>query len=658
MGLPLLGSILTNLVTQDKEDHINLSIILSFCKNCGEEYAGLTSRKILLLAKKHNVQLPTSTLLPIDKQQNLKNLLRDYHQSVCKHLKHDHKELQAAERAKRKAMEARGEISNDRKEQLETMTANYEKLLQSTITLSDLLNENMPELPKEPDLPSEGIVLENLDDLNEAKLDPWGDEDTKSFYVDLPDLRQFLPNFHGRKEPSEPLPEVAQVTEEALDEETPAEPELNVEEEAIMKEIEQEASKPDVEKSAIEKPQQEEPEEEEQEEKKPIIPEKTQILGKAHLENFLTNLPNCVNRELIDSAAIEFLLNFNNKPNRKRVVKTLFNVHRTRLDLLPLLARFCAIINLVTSDVAQELCQMLKVDFKFHIKKRDQINIESKIKVVRYIGEMTKFALYQRLEALMCLKMLLSNFQHHHIEMTCAFLEVCGMYLYNCKDSRLRTSALLEQMMRLKSAMTLDSRHSTQIENCYYLVKPPEGGVKLKQKIRTPMQMYIRHLIFEELHKGNVEKIVKYLRKLDWDDESINNYVIKCLTKAYNFRWHLIRTLADVVSALSSYQERVVTRIIDGVFEDIRAGLEIHSPKLAQRRVAMAKYLGELYIYRLIDSQIVFNTLYSIISYGVTWSHEIVSPVDPPESMFRLKLACTMLDTCGSYFQSTSSKKK
>jgi regulator of nonsense transcripts 2 len=189
-------------------------------------------------------------------------------------------------------------------------------------------------------------------------------------------------------------------------------------------------------------------------------------------------------------------------------------------------------------------------------------------------------------------------------------------------------------------------------------VKPPEGQSKIRQKIRTPMQQYIRYLIFEELHKGNVEKIVKYLRRLDWDDQATSDYVIRCLTKAYTFRWHLIRSLADVVSALSSYQEKAMTRVIDGVFEDIRAGLEIHSPKLAQRRIAMAKYLGELYIYRLIESQSVFNTLYSIISYGVTWNHEIISIVDPPESLFRLKLACTLLDTCGAYFQSSSSKKK
>lgn len=568
-------------------------------------------------------------------------------------------------------MESRGEISNAKREQLEMMSSNYEKLFMSTITLSDLLNENMPELPKEVELPSEGNVIEMSEDSADLVLDPWGDEETKSFYVDLPDLRQFLPNFHGRKEPSEPLPEVEQVTEEALDDETTAEPELNVEEQAIMMEIEQEASKPEVEKSAIEKPsevEEDEPEKEEvkgdtevtevEEKSATPIPEKTQILGKQQLDTFLASLPNCVNRELIDSAAIDFLLNFNNKPNRKRLVKALFNVHRTRLDLLPLLARFCAIINLVNPDAALELAQMLKVDFKFHVKKRDQINIESKIKAVRYIGELVKFTLYTRLEALMCLKYLLSNFIHHHIEMTCAFLEVCGTYLYNTKDSRFRTNVYLEQMMRLKKAMTLDTRHATQIENCYYQVKPPENGSKIRRKIRTPIQSYIRHLIFQELHKGNVEKIVKYLRRLNWDDPAESEYVVRCLTKAWNFRWHLIRPLADVVSALSSFQEKPVTRVIDSVFEDIRAGLEIHSPKLAQRRVAMSKYLGELYIYRLIDSQNVFNTLYSIISYGVTWNYEIASPVDPPESMFRLKLACTLLDTCGSYFQSTSSKKK
>lgn len=51
MGLPLLGNTLMNLIAQDKEDFNNLSIILSFCRHCGEEYAGLTPKAILQLAE-------------------------------------------------------------------------------------------------------------------------------------------------------------------------------------------------------------------------------------------------------------------------------------------------------------------------------------------------------------------------------------------------------------------------------------------------------------------------------------------------------------------------------------------------------------------------------------------------------------------------------
>lgn len=339
------------------------------------------------------------------------------------------------------------------------------------------------------------------------------------------------------------------------------------------------------------------------------------------------------------------------------VSKTKNFCSRTRLDLLPFFARLAATINLVSTDVAAELCQKLKNEFKYHINKKNQMTIESKIKVVRFIGEMVKFGLYSKIEALFCLKVLLLDFQHHQIEMTCAFLEVAGQYLYNSKDSRLRTNVYLEQMMRLKTATALDSRHVAQIENSYYLVKPPEG-LNTVQKIRSPMHQYIRHLIFKDLNKSNVDKIIKIMRRLNWDDKDVNAYTIKCLSKAYNVRYHLIRCLADLVSGISSYQDKAMVKVIDTVFEDIRAGLEIHSPKLAQRRIAMAKYLGELYNYRLVESSNILNTLYSIISLGVTMDAQVVSELDPPESLFRLKLACVLLDTCGQYFTSPVSRKR
>lgn len=52
----LLGSVLTTLINMDKDDHFNISIILSFCKHCGDDYAG----KLIFLVKisiKHLINL-------------------------------------------------------------------------------------------------------------------------------------------------------------------------------------------------------------------------------------------------------------------------------------------------------------------------------------------------------------------------------------------------------------------------------------------------------------------------------------------------------------------------------------------------------------------------------------------------------------------------
>lgn len=162
-------------------------------------------------------------------------------------------------------------------------------------------------------------------------------------------------------------------------------------------------------------------------EEEPEDTQATTASNKIVLEAFLNNLPNCVNREMIDNAAIDFLVTLNTKHNRRKLVRALFGVNRTRLDLLPFYARFVAILQPALPEVANELCQMLRQDFKYHVRKKDQINIESKIKVVRFIGELVKFKLYSKIDALYCLKVLLHDFSHHHIEMTCNFWKFVGV---------------------------------------------------------------------------------------------------------------------------------------------------------------------------------------------------------------------------------------
>ncbi|KAJ8919747.1 hypothetical protein NQ315_006276 [Exocentrus adspersus] len=606
-ALSLLGSVLTTLINMDKEDHFNIAIVLSFCKHCGDDYAGLVPRKMRELSIKYNVEIPKSSFLLPEKQQNVRGLLKDYYSSLSKHLSKDHQEMQNFEKQNMRILQTKGELSQERKDKLEQLQSAYDKLLMNTQNFSDILDEDMPVL-KVQSLPKNEesmIVTGSGPDIEDASTNIeniWCDVETQRFYCDLPELTVFLPTAFLNKGQTPPPTDT--VTEEVLDSELPVE------------DLDDDSKGDDP--PAVE---------EETED-----PAATTASNKIVLEAFLNNLPNCL-------------------------VRALFGVNRTRLDLLPFYARFVAILHPALPEVGNELCQMLRHDFKYHVRKKDQINIESKIKVVRFIGELVKFKLYSKIEALYCLKVLLHDFSHHHIEMACNLLEVCGRFLYCSADSHQRTKVYLEQMMRKKSVMALDSRYVTQIENAYYYVNPPEV-VTITKKERPVMHQFIRKLLYQDLQKNNTDKIMRLMRKLDWANQEVSSYAVKCLTGAHNLKYFNIRCLANLLAGLVAYQEEVGTKVVDGVLEDIRLGMEVNLPKFNQRRVAQVKYLGELYNYRMVESADVFKVLYSLISFGVSMDPNEVSPLDPPHHLFRIKLACVLLETCGTYFSSGSSKRK
>ncbi|XP_069694080.1 regulator of nonsense transcripts 2-like isoform X2 [Periplaneta americana] len=631
-GLPLLGNVLTVLVNMDREEHNNVNIILSFCRHCGEDYAGLVPRKIRMLAENFQVALPRSKLLTKEKQRNVKTLLKDYYASLVKHVMKEHRDLQAFERQNKKILQTRGELSGERKEKWETLKYSYERLQTGMTTFAEILDEDVPELPEDEYLKDEDLRMIGTSDGEDSGFTStiWEDEEEQRFYEYLTDMKEFLPSITVR--PPEP---VSEISEEVLDEEAE---ELDEESVAEGKDDEEEPSPP-------------EPDDIEE------LESVTNSSNKILMESFLTHLPHCVNREMIDSSAVEFVMNLNTKYNRKKLVKMLFSVPRTRLDLLPFYARFVATLHPVVPDVSMELGQFLKQDFKFHVRKKDQINIESKIKVVRFIGELVKFRMYSKIEALYCLKLLLHDFTHHHIEMCCSLLESCGRYLFRNPDSHQRTKVYLEQMMRKKSVTALDSRYVTMIENAFYYVDPPDTAPFVKKE-RPPMHEFIRKILYQELMKANTDKVLRLMRKLDWENSDLAEYAVKCLTMAHNVKYYNIRCLASLLAGLVTHQEMVGTHVVDGVMEDIRLGMEVNLPKYSQRRVAMIKYLGELYNYRMVESSDIFKVLYSLISFGVSLNTSSSSFLDPPEHLFRIRLVCVLLETCGQYFNNGISKLK
>ncbi|XP_062617589.1 regulator of nonsense transcripts 2-like [Saccostrea cucullata] len=142
------------------------------------------------------------------------------------------------------------------------------------------------------------------------------------------------------------------------------------------------------------------------------------------------------------------------------------------------------------------------------------------------------------------------------------------------------------------------------------------------------------------------------------DSETIAFYATKCMIAVWNVRYNSIHCAANLLAGLAPYHEHIAIQVVDGVLEDIRLGMEINHPKYNQRRVSCVKYLGELYNYRMVESAVIFKTLYSFITFGVVMDEANPSPLDPPEHLFRIRLVCVLLETCGTYFDKGSSKKK
>ena len=76
-------------------------------------------------------------------------------------------------------------------------------------------------------------------------------------------------------------------------------------------------------------------------------------------------------------------------------------------------------------------------------------------------------------------------------------------------------------MMRKKAALHLDVRYTTMIENAYYYSNPPDVKQEAK-KIRPPMHEYIRKLLYKDLSKITTEKVLRQIRKIDWDDNEVS----------------------------------------------------------------------------------------------------------------------------------------
>eukprot|EP00123_Amoebidium_parasiticum_P016187 comp23320_c0_seq2/m.38380 comp23320_c0_seq2/g.38380 ORF comp23320_c0_seq2/g.38380 comp23320_c0_seq2/m.38380 type:complete len:1223 (-) comp23320_c0_seq2:468-4136(-) len=623
------------------KDHVYTSVIIAFCRYCNEDLLGIMPRKQRMLLEKYKIEVPCLKVLPDTQVKEFRDVINNYYTTLAQHLVREHKLMLDTEERNHHIMQTKGDLNQERKDKYEELLKQHEKLTTATSTLADLLDRDLPDLPvREIKTQEVGISVGNsiLDGDGEGGI--WEDDEARSFYENLVQLRAFVPAVLF----GDSAAESAESKEEEKEEDPVEEVQYDEEGNIVIKDAEDgDAKKAGTEESASDASS---------------GAAGTSATDKATLDLILTRLSNAANREIVDNLATEFCY-VNSKRARTRLVNALFACPKARLDLLPYYSRLVATLGQCIPDIGTRLLEKLEAEFYGQVKHSVSANIEWRIRNIRYLAELTKFGVCPKNTALNCLQKLITDFTPQSIMVACAFLEICGRFIYRSPDSHVRCKNVLEVMVRKKNALHLDPRLATAIENAFYYCNPPERTER-KRKERPPLHMYIRKLLFKDLSKTTTEKVLKQMKKLPWDDPSLKAYMVKCLSKPWKCKYNNIYCLASLVAGIDHYYGDVGVKVVDAVLEDVRLGMEINLLEWNQRRISVIKYFGELYNYRLFEGALLFETLYSLIFFSHDLSHEgpSFSALDQLDDYFRIRLVCTLLESCGQYFDHGSSKKK
>lgn len=664
---PFPLEVLKDLLGHDR-DHVNLPLVVLFIKSfawdiLGVRLASVEGRKAVqedgtttttnrptdgTSTEEEEYLVEDPPITPPELRQLFRNIISRYFDDVKQHIIRDQKALVAQGRRNAEAYVRSGEVFEDRQANFEKQSKAQERLVANAQVIADALSLEMPDL-KEKDSTaamSEGAVgLVNTGEYLRGHGEGpgiWEDEEERRFYENLIDLKDRVPGIlleDGKKKKGDNDDQVGRkVTEESSD--------------AASANTEQKSE--DDQSTAI----------------------ANKSVG-AQVDALLARLPDLTNKDMVDECAIDFCF-LNSKASRNRLLKSLQEIPKGRSDLLPFYGRVVATLGKYLTDISQGMVSYLDEEFRSLQRRKSKESLgQVRLQNIRYLAELTKFGVVPEHVIFHCFKVCLDDFSRLNIEIMSNLLENCGRFLLRNPETSPRMVSFLDTVQRKKAAQHLGQQERMLIENAVYFVNPPERAA-IEQKERSPVEQYIRKIMYLDLNKKTLDKIVKQVRKLHWEDAEVNllsSYASVCtnrvdqvvdvlqkiFTKPAKIKYSNIHLLAVILGSLNRYHQSFTITVIDNLLESITLGLEINDFKFNQRRIVEVKYLAELYIYRMVDSPLIFDVLYRILTYG----HEggvpkagAINSLDLPDDYFRIRLICNLLESCGVFFDKGQAKKK
>jgi regulator of nonsense transcripts 2 len=502
---PFPLEVLKDLLGHDRE-HVNLPLLVVFVKAfswdvLGVRAAGSEGRKTVEedgvtkagngTEEQEGEPAPGSedpAFTPPELQERFRNVLKRYFEDVKSHLIRDQKAIYAQSRKNAEAYVKSGEVFEDRQANFEKQVKAQERLVANAQVIADVIGAEMPDLKDQDDASagangSIGIVKagEYLRGQGDG-AGIWDDEEERRFYENLVDLRGKVPSILleevKKKKPDADEP-VGKKIDPAETAEAPKPADTAADDQSVA------------------------------------IANKT--IG-AQVDALLSRLPDLITKDAVDQTAIDFCY-LNSKASRNRLIKALTDVPKGRGDLLPYWSRLVATLGQYMSDIPKGLVEYLDAEFRSLQRRKDKEFLgQVRLGNIRYLAELTKFGIVPEHVVFHCLKVSLDDFSRMNIEIICNLLENCGRYLLRNPETSPRMTTFLETLQRKKSVQHIGPAERMLIENAVYYVDPPQRPA-IRQKERTPMELFIRKLAYSDLTKQTYNKVLRQIRRLHWEEK-------------------------------------------------------------------------------------------------------------------------------------------
>ena len=513
--------VLKDLLLHDKE-HVNLPLVVLFVKSFGWDVLGVKSgaeggRQTVEadgivnttadyedtgsadeVAPSNGIATDTPLIGP-ELQERFKNVLDRYLEDVKLHLAKDQKAIATQARRNAEVYVKSGEVFEDRQASYDRQLKAQEKLTSNVQVLCDALGSDMPDLQEKDTTDVAGISGIGLIKTGEYLRGQgegagiWEDEEERRFYENLIDLKDRVPGVLLEEPKKKKMDGDEQVGKR-----------VDVTDSGIQVKAAQETSHiPDT-----------------AEEQSTAIANKT--VG-AQVDSLLARLPDLQSKEAVDQAAMDFCF-LNSKASRNRLIKAVQEVPKGRTDLLPLYSRLVATLGKYLPDVSHGLVSYLDEEFR-SLQRRKQKDFLGQVRTgnIRYLAELTKFGVVPEHVIFHCLRVSIDDFSRMNIEIIGNLLENCGRYLLRNSDTAPRMKSFLETLQRKKAAQHLGQQERMIIENAMYYVSPPERAA-IQQKERTPVDLFVRKIVYLDMNKRTYTKVLKSIRKLHWEEPEVSHF--------------------------------------------------------------------------------------------------------------------------------------